>query len=474
MMPSAMPDKLLTAIPKPMRDFYEKGNQALQRGNLDYALTIFTQVLASEPGFLVCRQGLRTAQMKKSGAAAANTGFFRKVLGGTSNQPQIMKAQLTLRKDPGEAMQIAEEILNKDPLNNSAHKIIAEAALAMDFPRTAIISLEIVHRNSPDDREVGMQLAEAHSKVGQNDRAEAVYQTLVKHHPTDPELTMALKNLSARTTMAEGGYDALSEGKGSYRDIMRDKSQATALEQENRVVKTGDVADNLIAEYSERLAQEPGNLKLLRNLAELHTQKKEFDQALAYYQQIRSSDSGGDPTLEKAVTETQLKKFDHIKSQLDPNAPDYPQQLAALEKQRADFQVEECKSRADRYPTDLGIRFEMGELYFKAGRIGEAIAEFQKAQSNPAKRLQSMSYLGQCFARRNMNDLAARTLQNAIKEKPNFDDEKKELVYSLGCVLEKMNKAEEAIEQFKTIYEMDIAYRDVAAKVDAYYAAQGG
>ena len=76
MMPSAMPDKLLTAIPKPMRDFYEKGNQALQRGNLDYALTIFTQVLASEPGFLVCRQGLRTAQMKKSGAAAAQHPGF--------------------------------------------------------------------------------------------------------------------------------------------------------------------------------------------------------------------------------------------------------------------------------------------------------------------------------------------------------------------------------------------------------------
>lgn len=470
---SSMPDKQLTAIPKAFRDFYEKGNQALQRGNLDYAITIFTQVLQSEPGFLACRQGLRAAQMKKSGAAG-NTGFFKKMLGGTSAQPQIMKAQLALRKDPAEAMQIAEEVLTKDPLSSSAHKIIAEAALALDFPRTAILSLEMVHKNSPDDRAVGMQLATAHAQVGQTDRAEAIYQALLRNDPHDAEVAMALKNLSARTTMAEGGYDALADGKGSYRDIIRDKEQATALEQETRVVKSGDVADNLITEYEERVVREPKNLKLLRNLAELHVQKKEFDKGLEYYERIRTSESGGDPSLDKAISETVIKKLEHQKSQLDPNAPDYPQQAAAIDKQRQDFQIEECKKRVERYPTDLGIRFEMGELYFQASRIGEAIAEFQKAQSNPSKRIAAMSYLGQCFARRNMNDLAARTLQNAIKEKQNLDDEKKDLIYTLGCVLEKMGKADEAIEQFKVIYETDIAYRDVAAKVDAYYAAQGG
>jgi hypothetical protein len=83
-----------------------------------------------------------------------------------------------------------------------------------------------------------------------------------------------------------------------------------------------------------------------------------------------------------------------------------------------------------------------------------------------------MSYLAQCFAQRGMNDSAVRTLQNAIKEKPVFDEEKKDLVYHLGCVLEKMGKKAEAIEQFLQIYEMDINYRDVSAKIDAHYAGQ--
>jgi hypothetical protein len=83
-----------------------------------------------------------------------------------------------------------------------------------------------------------------------------------------------------------------------------------------------------------------------------------------------------------------------------------------------------------------------------------------------------MSLLGQCFARRGMNDMAARSLQNAIKEKVVFDDERKELIYALAGVLEKMDKKEEAIEQLKLIYEVDIGYKDVAARVDKYYSGQ--
>jgi tetratricopeptide (TPR) repeat protein len=83
-----------------------------------------------------------------------------------------------------------------------------------------------------------------------------------------------------------------------------------------------------------------------------------------------------------------------------------------------------------------------------------------------------MNYLAQCFARRKMFDLAAENLQDAIKEKPGFDDEKKDLTYNLGTVLESMGKKEEAIAQFKIIYKVDASYRDVEKKIDSYYAQQ--
>ena len=285
-------------------------------------------------------------------------------------------------------------------------------------------------------------------------------------------MAQALKDLSARKTLDEGGYEALADGSGSYRDILKDKEQAVSLEQQNRQVKTEDVAERLINEYETRLKTESKNLKLLRQLAELCTQKKQFDRALSYYEQIKSSEVGGDASLDRSIADTMVRKFDDQIAQLDASAPDYADKSAKLQAEKQVYQLAECQKRVERFGSDLQIRFELGQLYFQMGKITEAMKEFQKAQGNPHRRIQALSYLGQCFAWRGINDLAATTFQDAIKEKVVFDDEKKELVYLLGCVYEKMAKREEAIAQFKMIYAVDVGYKDVAEKIDAYYGGQ--
>ncbi|MEK7674395.1 MAG: tetratricopeptide repeat protein [Verrucomicrobiota bacterium] len=464
-----MAEKGLNEIARSWRELYEKGNAALQRNNLDYALTIFNQILQKEPGFYECREALRATQYKKAGSGG---GFFKRFLGTAGSSPLVAKGQLTLRSNPLEAINIAEQILNTDPSNTSAHKLLADAALATDMPKTAVLSLEILTKNSPKDREISLKLGEALAQAGEIARAESIYAELQRANPSDNTIAQALKNLSANRTMQEGGYEALAGGGGSYRDILKDKAEAVSLEQEGRQVKSDDVAERLIAEYEARIPNEPNNLKLLRSVAELCTQKKDFDKALEYYNRIIATEGVQDPALERAIAETTARKFDHLLGELNPQTPDYAEQSAKLQADRQAFLISDCRKRVERYPNDLQAHFELGQVYFEAGKFSEAIQEFQKAQSNPHRRVQAMSYLGQCFSRRGMNDLAARTLQNALKEKLVFDEEKKDLIYLLGCVLEKMGQAEEAIEQFKQIYEVDIGYKDVAGKVDAYYASK--
>jgi len=463
-----MAEKSLNSIPRPLREQYEKGLAALQRQNLDYAIAIFNQVLLKEPGFYDCREALRAAQFKKTGG---KSGFLKKVFGTASNSPLLARGQLALRNDPLEAIAIAEQILNGDPGSTAAHKMLADAALAADLPRTAALSLEIAFRNSPD-RDVALKFGQAVARGGDAEKAERILAELAQTYPNDPEVAKVLKNVSAKRTLNEGGYEALEGDGGSYRDILKDEKEAVSLEQEKREVKSEDVAGRLLVEYEERIAREPKNVRLLRTAAELYTQKKQFDKALDCYHRIIATEGVSEASLERAIAETTLRKFDHALEQLDSTAPDHADQAARIKAERTAYELDECRKRVEKYPNDLQIRFELGELYFEAGKLTEAISEFQKAQNNPHKRIQALGYLGQCFARRGMNDLAARTLQNAIKEKLVFDDEKKELIYALGTVLEKMGKAEEAIDQFKLIYETDIGYRDVAAKVDAYYSGQ--
>ncbi len=465
-----MAEKDISQISRDARVLFNKANEAAQRDNLDYAIALYNQVLEKEPGFFECRKTLRELQFRKAGGGG---GFLKKMWGSASSSPQVAKAKMAMGKNPAEALAIAEQILNSDPNSSAAHRLVVDAAQALELPQTAVMSLDTLVKNSPKDKYLAIEFAHSVGTAGgDTSPAEKILTELLRHSPNDGELSQALKDLSARKTLDQGGYNALEGGKGSYRDILKDKKEAVSLEQEKRVVKTEDTTERLIGEYEARLQTEPANLKLIRSLAELYTQKNQFDRALKLFDRVKNSEMGNDPSLERSMANTIVRRFDFQLEQLDPAAPDYAEQAAKIQAEKLNFQLTECQQRVEKYPTDLVIRFEMGQLYFQAGKITEAILEFQKAQGNPHKRLAAMGYLAQCYAKRKMYDMAARQLQNAIKEKPVFDDEKKDLVYNLGCVLESMGKKPEAVEQFKLIYEMDIGYKDVAAKVDAFYAGQ--
>lgn len=464
-----MSEKTVNEIPRDLRAQFTKGKDALLRDNQDYAISLFESVLKREPAFYECRKALRAAQQAKSGGGG---GFFKKAWSSASNSPQVAKAQLALRSNPAEALAIAEQILSSDANNGGAHRVIVEAANALGMPQTAVLSLEILVKNSPRDKALAMQFANTLADTGDTKHAELILLEFARQMPNDPEVAQAVKNLSARHTMGHSGYEKIAEGTGSYRDILRNEEEAKSLEQENRVQKTEDVAERLIGEYERRIKTEPGNVKITRELAALYVQKKQFDRALSLYDRVKATEAGNDPTLERAISDLKVRRLDHQIESLDPTAPDHAERVAQLAAEKTAFQLSECQQRVEKFPTDLALRFELGQLYFQDGKIGEAIKEFQKARDNPNKRIAAMGYLAQCFAKRKMFDLAAENLQDAIKEKQVFDEEKKDLIYQLGTVLESMEKKTEAIEQFKLIYKVDAAYRDVEAKVDAFYAGQ--
>src|SRR5262245_29610372 len=132
-----MAEKSLNELPRDLRVLFTKGHEALQRDNFDYAIDLLNQVLAREPGLFECRKELRAAQLRK---AAGGSSFMKKMWSNASSSPQIAKGQMALRRSPAEALPIAEHVLNTDPMNSAAHRLIVEAAKALDMPRTAVLS----------------------------------------------------------------------------------------------------------------------------------------------------------------------------------------------------------------------------------------------------------------------------------------------------------------------------------------------
>ena len=128
-----------------------------------------------------------------------------------------------------------------------------------------------------------------------------------------------------------------------------------------------------------------------------------------------------------------------------------------------------AKKRVSDNPTDLQLRYELGETLIKAGQFTEAIQELQRAKQNPNVRLKAMNLLGQCYVEKNMLDIAVKQFRDAAGETTVMDATKKDITYRLGIVLEKMGKKDEYLECMKQIYEVDYGYLDVAKRVESSY-----
>ena len=159
-------------------------------------------------------------------------------------------------------------------------------------------------------------------------------------------------------------------------------------------------------------------------------------------------------------------------SEISDTDPEFESKRAAVMREKDEYDLQQLEARSAKYPNDLEVRFLIGKLYFKLENFSTAIQHFQRSQTHSHRKIASLGYLGKCFARKRMWDLAKRSLENAITEKLAFDDEKKDLLYELASIHEQTGNSDQAFEIYKSIFEMDIGYRDVDSKVTAYYEAQ--
>ena len=145
------------------------------------------------------------------------------------------------------------------------------------------------------------------------------------------------------------------------------------------------------------------------------------------------------------------------------------QELKAAQQKRVEVLIADARDCVARNPTDLQLRFELGEQLLKAGQLREALPELQRARQNPSARVKAMNLLGRCYTELGMLDLAMKQLEEASKEILSMDAMKKEIVYNLGLVYERMGERDKSLDCMKQIYEADYGYKDVAQRVESSY-----
>lgn len=330
-------------------------------------------------------------------------------------------------------------------------------------------------------KELYIKLIEIFSKVGAYDKAVEAGEAAVRLDPSDGKLAAEVRNLSAQMTMSQGGYDQSGEA-GGFRKNIRDLDKQRHLEDAERIVKTEETIDRLIKADEEEYARRPEDPSTINKYAgHLMERGRPEDEKRALEvlakgfettKQFRFRQMRGDLILRKANRKLQQYKDAAVKEPGNAVAQSRAKQAQA---EYARMELEEYKQRVEAYPTDLGLKFELGKRYFEVGDVDNAIPLFQESQHDARRRVESQNYLAQAFQKIDYIDEAINTYHHAREaHKSDTDETGMSLAYGLMTALllkaereRELPVAEEADKLASLIAIKKFDYRDIRAKRDA-------
>ncbi len=405
--------------PKKVRDLFDKGFAALEHNNLDYAMDLFAACLDMEPHLLQARQFLRAASIKKF--KDKDTGKMAHTLSGLKGLSLSLSISSSLKKTPVKALKDAEKLLRLDLLNKSFIKLFVEVACVSEMPEAAVQTMEIALEHYPENTDLLERLGALYLNINETQKAKSCFEKLLQLNPKDPKLIKAYKDASALDTMNTGGW---SEAK-SYRDVIKDVKHAETLEQETKAVKTAKDVNALIEDAKQKIEQEPENFNYKRSLADLYTKAERFEEALKILHEAQTGTEGGDPNLDRSISAIYIKRFDKEIEALQVAGNE--EALNAKQEEKDRFLFKDIADRVRKYPNDLSLKYDYGEILYQRGSYNEAIQEFQQSQRNPHRRTNSLYYLGLSFKEKKQYDIAAEQFEKAASEINTMDASKKDI-----------------------------------------------
>jgi tetratricopeptide (TPR) repeat protein len=451
------------------RSLWLKAVAAVELRNFGYAISLLQEILKQEPQFLTGRQLLRRTEVTKN--RSTKRSFFN-----ISTAPiAVMKAQREIKRDPMRAIEMLEKVLEDEPYNRQVNLALKEAATTAGWPEVGIFALQTLLEQNPRDVKVLYELGRLYHELGENDQEVAVYNQIIEINPLDAEALRLGKDAAAHASMKGGGWTQAE----SYRDLIKDKETAISLEQQSRMRLSGESLEQQIAETYARHKSEPTNVDLARRLGALNEQKEDFEAAISWYEYAADLTKGADAGLVRKASDLRIKCLEHeiaaheqflsIHDAAHESHAKKSEELKTAKAKRAEIVIVDARERVARNPTDLQLRFELGEQLVSARRFREAVPELQRARQNPHARLKAMNLLGCCYRELGMLDLAIKQFEEASKEILPMGAMKKEIIYNLGLVYEQMGEQEKSLVCMKQIYEVEHGYKDVATRVESSY-----
>ena len=455
-----------------MSKLYDKAAEAVKKRNYDYAIELFIQELTLEPNNVEARKALRAAELRKFQEAGIDpAGGASAALKGIGSL--FSRVAHSVSKSHEKAMLDCEQQLKHGPRNKSALAALGEAARKAGHLEAAICAFEDLREADKESTTALRGLAQLWREKGDINRSLIYYEQLKRALPSDPEAAKAVRDLAA-SGATKKVEDAKATGDGSFRDMIKDKTEAEKLEAAGHKVRTADEAEAQIKRLEAEIEKKPDEAaRLLKQIGDLYLKKKDPESALDAYE--KAYEKKKDPQIADAIGDLKIKALEEDVKTLEAAAKAGDAQatnkLRGAKDRLRQYTVEEYGRRVAERPTELTLRYKLGEALYKVAKYDEAIQELQKAIGDPRRGTQARLLVGKCYDKKGTFDMAIKELGKAQANLTAMDDVNKEITYLLGTIYEKAGQKPKAAAEFEKIVEVDIGYKDGMKRMEALKGA---
>jgi tetratricopeptide (TPR) repeat protein len=470
MKPPATASGAFEPDPAKARKFFDHARTIAQTGNAAYSLTLYASGLKFDPSNMQAHNEMYETAIRyfQAGGKPAARGDIKK-FDGSGPVDRFVASEFAWMHD----------------LNN--------LSLALDLLEAAAKATQLEFGKWFAPRILNMMRKQKITKKGQwisakdqfvrlqtwNEAFEAA-EVALQIDPADGGLQAEMKDLQAQLAIERGGFNnPQTQNSGGFRSNIKDADKQRELEERDSLTGSADVEERNLLRAKKDFDDNPMSPEAIAKYAQLlkrrNTPESE-DEAHGVY--ITGYERLGEYRFRMLAGDIRISQLDRrvraAKERLDAQPEDLilKTEYEELRKQLLELRSSELRERTQRYPTDRGIKIELGKLEFDLGRYEDAMTCFQNAKDEIKFRVVATHMLGKCFAAEGWHTEAIGEFREALQH---LDSSQKEnelpIKYDLMVSLIEHARAEkspasakEASDICSAIVRTNIGYRDIKEK----------
>lgn len=446
---------------KRLQQCFERGQQLVrqEKADHDYAHSMFAECVLRDPANLEYVEAMfdnLQRKYKNNKRGARLKGF-----GGRSHLKKAVAAE-----DWDEVLQLGLEMLKTNPWDVATLRSLAWACQAKHYNEVELRYLKNALDVNPKDVEVNKHCAESLARMGQFDQAIACWHRVEDLDKGNQEAKKRISELTLEKTMGTA-HPETRVGSGAT-----PKGQAEVKLKENpRATPPAKAAPQESASTSPPGIGSDDEIAELIALAKRQTADHQFPEAYQTLKKALEQTGGGDLKLKEMVEDAQIRMVRaHLAiAEQRAAAQNTNEANDLVARFRAELNRQELAvyaARAERFPNDLGVKFELGLRLKREANYREAIKCFDACRHDTARRAVSTLEMGECYQHLKQYSNAMKCYQSAITDAEPGSPCQKVALYRAGILATALKHLEAAENHLDRLVKLDPDFRDAAARLD--------